>query len=70
MLLEASVKQIAGISSHVIRFVRTLSLRTLNVFERQNEVQMASDKDYIGLNLLMALTLYVVSRQAGLQSQD
>lgn len=67
VLLETSVKQIAGISSNLIKFVRTISLRTLNVFERQNEVQMASEKDYVGLNLLMAFTLYIVSRQAGLQ---
>lgn len=70
VLLETSVKQIAGISTNIIKFIRTISLRTLNVFERQNEVQMASDKDYVGLNLLMALTLYVVSRQAGLQSPE
>lgn len=67
VLLETSVKQIAGISSNLIKFVRTISLRTLNVFERQNEVQMASEKDYVGLNLLMAFTLYIVSRQASLQ---
>ena len=32
------------------------------IFEKQNEVQMASEKDYVGLNLLMALSLFIVAR--------
>lgn len=42
---QASSKQIASSNSLILKFINTLSKRTLSVFENQNEKQMASDKD-------------------------
>jgi hypothetical protein len=50
------------VSSPILNFINILSQRTLHLFEIKSENEFSVIKDFIGLNLLMAITLYNVSR--------
>ena len=47
-------------SHSILNYMNTLSLRTLQLFENKGEAAFGS-KDYVGINLLLAITLYNVS---------
>ncbi len=59
ILLQPCVLQV---SSPILNFINILSQRTLHLFEIKSENEFSVIKDFIGLNLLMAITLYNVSR--------
>lgn len=59
ILLQPSL---LSVSVPLLNFINILSQRTLHLFEIKSENEFSVIKDFIGLNLLMAITLYNVSR--------
>jgi hypothetical protein len=46
-----------------VNFLNTLSSRTIALFESKGEA-VALSKDYVGINLLLALTIYNICRSS------
>ena len=59
ILLQPSL---LSVSAPILNFINILSQRTLHLFEIKSDNEFSVIKDFIGLNLLMAITLYNVSR--------
>lgn len=45
----------------ILNFISILSSRTLHLFENKQDASGLLAKDYVGINLLMAITLYNVT---------
>jgi hypothetical protein len=57
------VLMVSTSGNSILNFINIMSSRTLSLFEtsKSGENEFNATKDYLGLNLLMAITLYNVS---------
>ena len=61
-LLHPQSATTSSVSVPLLNFISIMSQRTLHLFEIKSDNEFSVIKDFIGLNLLMAITLYNVSR--------